>query len=77
MKYASFRRPDGGASFGRIEGGRIIDLGRMGGDRAQSNAVDLRGALALGTLAELPAGPSYSPEEVVLLPVIPQPAVLG
>lgn len=69
MKLVSFRRPDGTPSFGKVEGDRIVDLGRPGGPAT------LRAALAAGTpLGELPSGIAYALTDVVLLPVIPDPA---
>lgn len=66
MKFASFRRPDGINSFGRVEGDRIIDLGgREGGS--------LGDALRRGTLATLPAGDSVALADVTLLPVVTDP----
>lgn len=66
MRYVSFRRPDGASSFGRLEGERIVDLGGAGGGR-------LREALAEGGLAKAPSGQGYGPDEVELLPPIPDP----
>ena len=65
MKYVSFRRPGGQASFGRIDGDSVLDLG----DGAQ----DLKAAIAGGDLESLPAGPAVALAEVELLPVIPNP----
>lgn len=64
MKYASFRRPDGGGAFGRVEGDRVVEL---------TGAADLKSAIASGALASLPAGGSWTLDEVELLPVIPNP----
>lgn len=69
MKYVSFRRPSGEASFGRIDGDAVLDLGGGAGAPA-----DLKGALAAGTLGTLAAGRRYALAEVVLLPVIPNPS---
>ncbi len=69
MKLVSFRCPDGTPSFGKVEGDRIVDLGRPEGPAT------LRAALAAGTpLGELPSGIAYALTDVVLLPVIPDPA---
>ena len=69
MKLVSFRRPDGTPSFGKVEGDRVIDLGRPDGPAT------LRAALAAGTpLADLAPGTAYPLADVVLLPVIPNPA---
>jgi 2-keto-4-pentenoate hydratase/2-oxohepta-3-ene-1,7-dioic acid hydratase in catechol pathway len=67
MKFASFRRPDGAASFGRVEGDRVIDLGQNGHD-------DLKAAIAAGALTRLAEdGDSFALGEIVLLPVVPNP----
>lgn len=67
MKLASFRRPDGAASFGRVEGDRVIDLGRRGHE-------DLKAAIAAGALPGLTgASDSFALAEIVLLPVVPNP----
>jgi 2-keto-4-pentenoate hydratase/2-oxohepta-3-ene-1,7-dioic acid hydratase in catechol pathway len=69
VKLVSFRRPDGTPSFGKVEGDRVIDLGRPDGPAT------LRAALAAGTaLADLGPGIAYALADVVLLPVIPDPA---
>ena len=67
MKYVSFRRPDGRASFGRTDGTEVFDLGRGG------PAADLRSALAAGNLQELKHGESFKLSQLVLLPPIPNP----
>jgi 2-keto-4-pentenoate hydratase/2-oxohepta-3-ene-1,7-dioic acid hydratase in catechol pathway len=67
MKYVSFRRPNGTPTFGRLEGDTIVDLGNG------TAGADLRNALASDTLTSLRNGKQYSPDEVVLLPVIPNP----
>jgi len=69
MKYVSFRRPSGEASFGRIDGDAVLDLGGGAGAPA-----DLKSALATGTLGTLAVGRRYALAEVVLLPVIPNPS---
>ncbi|HKT76463.1 MAG TPA: fumarylacetoacetate hydrolase family protein [Sphingobium sp.] len=65
MRYVSFRRPDGTPSFGRLDGEAIVEL---------SGAPSLKAALAAGSLASLTEGPRYARADVVLLPVIPDPA---
>ena len=68
MRYISFRLPDGTASFGRLDGDAVVDLGSAAGAPA-----DLKSALALGTLASLADGPRHALTDIVLLPVIPNP----
>jgi 2-keto-4-pentenoate hydratase/2-oxohepta-3-ene-1,7-dioic acid hydratase in catechol pathway len=65
MRYTSFRRPDGTPSFGRVEGDTIIEL---------PGASSLKAALAAGNLASLGEGTRYRRDDIVLLPVIPDPA---
>lgn len=67
MRLVSFRRPTGEASFGRLEGARIIDL------KQESGPQSLRQAIAQGKLDQLADGASFAPSDVVLLPVIPDP----
>ena len=67
MRYASFRRPSGVSSFGRVEGDRIVDLGSGEGQAL------LADALSSGTLAGCADGTIYPLADVVLLPVIPNP----
>lgn len=69
MKYVSFRRPGGEPTFGQLEGESIADLGEGAG-----KAVDLKSAIASGTLASLAQGRRYVLTEVVLLPVLPNPS---
>ena len=64
MRLASFRRPNGAPSFGRVEGDRIIDLGGAEGGQ-------LREVLGSARLGE--AGESRALADIVLLPVIPNP----
>ena len=72
MKYASFLRPTGVPSFGRVEGDYLSDLGGEGGVTAPP---DLKTALATAhSLADIPSGTPYALASVVLLPVIPNPA---
>jgi 2-keto-4-pentenoate hydratase/2-oxohepta-3-ene-1,7-dioic acid hydratase in catechol pathway len=66
MRYVSFRLPDGGASFGRVEGEVVVDLG--GGDYP-----DLKAAIAAGALAALQSGARRNLSELELLPVVPNP----
>jgi 2-keto-4-pentenoate hydratase/2-oxohepta-3-ene-1,7-dioic acid hydratase in catechol pathway len=68
MRYVSFRWGDGTASYGRLEGERVIDLGRVAGAPG-----DLKAAIAAGTLAALPGGESLLLADLTLLPVIPNP----
>lgn len=67
MRYVSFRRPDGTASFGRIDGETIVEL-------ASDAVPSLKAALTDGGLATLADGASFATADVVLLPVIPDPA---
>jgi 2-keto-4-pentenoate hydratase/2-oxohepta-3-ene-1,7-dioic acid hydratase in catechol pathway len=68
MRYVSYVRGDGSASYGRLEGTSISDLGSVPGAPA-----DLKAAIAQGDLAELAAGDILLRETVTLLPVIPNP----
>lgn len=70
MRFISFTH-NGRASWGRADGDRVHDLGAVPGAPA-----DLKGAVAAGTLAHLAgqAAPVLARAEVVLLPVIPNPA---
>jgi 2-keto-4-pentenoate hydratase/2-oxohepta-3-ene-1,7-dioic acid hydratase in catechol pathway len=68
MRYVSFRRPDGTPSFGRLDGETIVELA------SDSGAQSLKLALTDGSLARLTDGPTFSLGDVVLLPVIPDPA---
>lgn len=67
MRYVSFRRPDGTASFGRLNGETIIEL-------ASDAVPSLKAALTDGSLAMLADGASFAVADVVPLPVIPDPA---
>lgn len=67
MRYVSFRRPDGTASFGRLNGETIIEL-------ASDAVPSLKAALTDGSLAMLADGASFAAADVVPLPVIPDPA---
>lgn len=68
MKFSSFRRPDGTPSYGRFLDDHVVDLGTVRGA-----PVDLRAALALGTLGALTNGDSFALSDVTLLPVVPNP----
>ncbi|MDR6832593.1 MULTISPECIES: fumarylacetoacetate hydrolase family protein [unclassified Sphingopyxis] len=68
MRYVSYVRGDGSASYGRLEGTGIVDLGSVPGAPA-----DLKAAIARGDLAGLTAGDVVPLETVELLPVIPNP----
>ncbi len=68
MKYASFRRPDGSPSFGRVDGDKIVDLGG-----SSANPSDLKTAIATGALRDCKDGRAFTLNDIVLLPVIPQP----
>ena len=65
MRYVSFRRPDGTPSFGRLDGEAIVEL---------TGAPSLKAALAAGNLATLSEGDRFNRDDIVLLPVIPDPA---
>ncbi|SEJ25820.1 2-keto-4-pentenoate hydratase/2-oxohepta-3-ene-1,7-dioic acid hydratase (catechol pathway) [Sphingobium sp. AP50] len=67
MRYVSFRRPDGTPSFGRQDGETIVEL-------ATDATPGLKAALSDGSLSTLADGPTYAAADVVLLPVIPDPA---
>lgn len=67
MRYVSFRRSDGTASFGRLNGETIVEL-------ANDAVPSLKAALTDGSLATLADGASFAAADVVLLPVIPDPA---
>lgn len=68
MRYVSFRRPDGQASYGRLDGDSVIDLGATAGAPA-----DLKAAIAQGMLDRLAGGKTLAFADVVLLPLIPNP----
>lgn len=67
MAYVSFVRPDGRASYGRIDGDAVLDLGTAGAP------ADLKAALAAGALAGLAGGERFALAAVTLLPVLPNP----
>ncbi len=64
--YISFRRPDGTASFGRLDGDTVHDLGAPGADAWLRDVLD-------ADLAALNATGSYARADVKLLPVVPNP----
>jgi len=64
MRFVSFLRPDGTASWGRIDGETIVDLGAV--------AADLKSAIAAGLTADA-TGREVALASVTLLPVIPNP----
>lgn len=66
-RFVSFRRPDGTPSFGRQDGETIVEL-------ATDATPSLKVALTDGSLASLRDGATYTAADVVLLPVIPDPA---
>ncbi|SLK03036.1 fumarylacetoacetate hydrolase family protein [Novosphingobium mathurense] len=65
-KYISFERPDGTASFGRLEGDKVLDLGAPGGPAWLKDSLD-------GDLSELAITGEFDRAAVTLLPVIPNP----
>ena len=68
MAFVSFRRADGSAGYGSVEGERIVDLGGVPGAPA-----DLKAAIAAGALDTLAGGATLALSDVTLLPVIPNP----
>ena len=69
MPYVSFRRGDGVASYGRIDGDSVLDLGR-----GEGAPVDLKAAIAAGVLKELEGLTRVALSGIILLPVIRNPA---
>ena len=69
MKFVSFRRPNGSAAWGRVDGDTIVELGVEG---AVAPA-DLKTAIATRSLGDLVDGPRHALAETALLPVIPNP----
>ncbi|MBN9143320.1 MULTISPECIES: fumarylacetoacetate hydrolase family protein [unclassified Novosphingobium] len=65
MRYVSFTRPDGKASFGRLDGQTVYDLG--------GTYAGLKAAIAADALASLADGEAFALDAVKLLPVIPDP----
>lgn len=68
MRYVSFRRPDGSASYGILQHDEVLDLGGSG------KAASLKEAIAKGTLGNASGSTAYALADIVLLPVIPDPA---
>ncbi|MDE2301363.1 MAG: fumarylacetoacetate hydrolase family protein [Sphingomonadales bacterium] len=68
MRLISFTRADGQPSWGRVEGGTVIDLGAAPGAPAS-----LRAALAAGLPQPDAPGTRHALAAVTLLPVIPDP----
>ncbi len=66
-RCVSFRRPDGTPSFGRQNGETIVEL-------ATDATPSLKAALTDGSLVGLTDGVSFAAADVLLLPVIPDPA---
>jgi len=64
MRFISFLRPDRSASWGRLDGTTVTDLG--------AHAADLKAAIAAG-LPDDATGPELALAAVTLLPVIPNP----
>ena len=69
MAFVSFRRADGTASYGRLVGDGIVDLGGRPG-----RATTLKAALAAGLAEGSDDGERVELASVTLLPVIPDPA---
>lgn len=65
MRYVSFTRPDGKASFGRLDGQTVFDLGGA--------YASLKAAIAADALASLADGEAFALDAIKLLPVIPDP----
>lgn len=68
MRYVSFRKPDGSASYGILTQDEVLDLGGSG------KASTLKDAIATGALSNAAGGTAYALADIVLLPVIPDPA---
>ena len=68
MKYVSFLRTDGQASYGRVLGEGIADL-----RAAPAAPADLKSAIAEGTLATLSSAVRYPLAAVTLLPPLTNP----
>lgn len=65
-QYISFRRPDGTASFGRLDGDAVHDLGAPGADAWLRDVLD-------ADLAALIGNGTFARADVQLLPVVPNP----
>lgn len=68
MKFVSFLRADGSASYGRVDGDTVIDLGKD-----QQAPASLKAAIAQGVLGQLTSDDKLELAAVSLLPVIPDP----
>jgi 2-keto-4-pentenoate hydratase/2-oxohepta-3-ene-1,7-dioic acid hydratase in catechol pathway len=68
MKYASFKTPDGRATYGIVEGARVVDLGA-----AHPNAPTLKDFIATADFGNALSGAEHELNSVKLLPVIPNP----
>ena len=68
MRYVSFRKPDGSASYGVLKQDKVLDLGGAG------KPASLKDAIATGALENAAGGTAYPLVDIVLLPVIPDPA---
>jgi 2-keto-4-pentenoate hydratase/2-oxohepta-3-ene-1,7-dioic acid hydratase in catechol pathway len=65
MKLMSFRRPDGAASWGVVDGDAVVDLGHL--------APTLRAAIASGVVMHADHGTRYALSSVEFLPPITDP----
>jgi 2-keto-4-pentenoate hydratase/2-oxohepta-3-ene-1,7-dioic acid hydratase in catechol pathway len=65
-RYISFIRPDDTASFGRLEGETVHDLGAQNASSWLKDALD-------GDLSTLVATATYAKSDIQLLPVVPNP----
>lgn len=68
MAFVSFLSADGSASYGRIDGDAIVDLGATPGAPA-----DLKAAIAAGSLSDLTSEIRIARKDITLLPVVPNP----
>lgn len=68
MRYVSFRRPDGSSSYGILDEGNVLDLGGPG------KPSSLKEAIASGLPGSADVGTAYPLCDIVLLPVIADPA---
>lgn len=67
MKYLSFLRPNGTASYGRLENDIVYDL------KIDSAPTDLKAAIADNVLSTLESSETFAYSQISLLPVIPNP----
>ncbi|GGN24459.1 MULTISPECIES: fumarylacetoacetate hydrolase family protein [Marinomonas] len=67
MKYLSFLRPNGTASYGRLENDIVYDL------KTDSAPTDLKAAIADNVLSTLESSETFAYSQISLLPVIPNP----